>query len=46
MEIYVKAVNELGEAASTTITLEPISAGEKGSEHVFINFSFTDAERL
>lgn len=28
MEIYVKAVNELGEATSVPITLEPISAGE------------------
>lgn len=28
MEIYVKAVNELGEAASVPIVLEPISAGE------------------
>lgn len=29
MEIYVKAVNELGEATSLPITLEPISAGRK-----------------
>lgn len=28
MEIYVKAVNELGEATSVPITLEPVSAGE------------------
>lgn len=29
MEIYVKAVNELGEATSLPITLEPVSAGRK-----------------
>lgn len=29
MEIYVKAVNQLGEATSLPITLEPVSAGRK-----------------
>lgn len=29
MEIYVKAVNELGAATSLPITLEPVSAGRK-----------------
>lgn len=29
MEIYVKAVNELGAATSQPITLEPVSAGRK-----------------
>lgn len=29
IEIYVKAVNDLGEATSVPITLEPVSAGEK-----------------
>ncbi len=28
MEIYVRAVNELGEATTVPIILEPISAGE------------------
>lgn len=29
MEIYVKAVNELGDATSLPITLEPVSAGRR-----------------
>lgn len=36
MDIYVKAVNELGEATSAHITLEPVSAGEDYRKCAFI----------
>lgn len=36
MQIYVKAVNQLGEVMSPPIVLEPVSAGEKERKCVFI----------
>lgn len=36
MEIYVKAVNELGEATSATIKLEPVTAGERYRKYASI----------